>query len=117
MAESNYRDDHKTVMDALLLEMPGVKGGKAFGYPAYKINGKIFAFVGGSGIAIKLPADRVREVVGSIPHAKPFEVAEGIIWKEWVSLDHELSDGFRDDVDLLEESAQYVAAQYAADKS
>jgi hypothetical protein len=30
-------------------------GGKAFDYPAYKVNGKGFAFLGSAGAAVKLP--------------------------------------------------------------
>ena len=40
MSDHNYDLDKKAIMDELLLGMPGVKGSKAFGYPAYKVNGK-----------------------------------------------------------------------------
>lgn len=99
-------------MDDLLLPMPGVKGGKAFGYPAYKINGKVFCFVGGAGIAIKLPEKRVAELLaGGNANFSPFEVADGVIWKAWLSIDHDSPAAYAGDVELLEESMLYVAGQ------
>ena len=44
-----YREDLKPIIDELI-DRPGVKTGKSFGYPSYKApNGKIFAFVGSKG--------------------------------------------------------------------
>jgi hypothetical protein len=37
-------------MDELLLVIPGVKPGSAMGHPGYKVNGKLFAFVGIHGV-------------------------------------------------------------------
>jgi hypothetical protein len=79
MSDHTYNEAHKTVLDGLLIGMPGVKASKAFGYPAYKVHGKIFAFVVSSGIAVKLPKLRVQELVETAPEMKPFEVAEGVI--------------------------------------
>ena len=105
----NYRDDHKTVMDGLLLGMPGVKGGRAFGYPAYKIGGKVFCFVGGEGISVKLPLERVGELIASGPPFSPFEPVEGTVWKSWVSIDRADSDAYRADMAILEEAVGFVA--------
>lgn len=107
---SDYRPEHKTMMDDLLLDIPGVKGGQAFGYPAYKINGRIFAFVGGRGISIKLPKPRVEELIAEgAPQMQPCEVAEGVIWREWLIINHDDPAAYRDDLTLLEEAAAFVA--------
>ncbi len=108
MSDHNHNSEHKSVMDGLLIGMPGVKGSKAFGYPAYKVNGKVFAFVGGNGVAIKLPAARVQELIAAHDAMKPFEVADGIVWREWVSIDRPQSDDYAQDIDLFEESVQFV---------
>lgn len=104
----DYREDHKAMMDSLLLAMPGVKVGKAFGYPAYRVNGKIFVFVGGWGIALKLPAPRVQELANTALGMKPFEVVEGVVWREWLSIDRDDSADYAHDLPLLEESMGYV---------
>ena len=107
----NYRDDHKVMIDSLVLGMPGVKGSKAFGYPAYKVNGKIFAFVGGGGMILKLGERRVQEVVASRPACKVFEVTDGVYWQAWLNIDHADSEDFVGDLDLIEEAVGFVAGQ------
>lgn len=106
---ADYRETHKQVLDDLLLDIPGVIVGKAFGYPAYKIKGKVFAFVGGDGIGIKLPVAQVQTLIESHPACTPFQPAEGITWKAWVSITYTNSDDYRNDIALLEESVAFVA--------
>jgi hypothetical protein len=106
---SGYDEARKSVMDGLLVGMPGVKASKAFGYPAYKVNGKIFAFVGSKVVAIKLPKMRVQELTDAHPEMKPFEVDEGVIWREWLAIDRPDSEDYAQDIELFEESVQFVA--------
>lgn len=107
--EINYREDVRNVIDALMLDMPGVKGGNSFGFPAYKVNGKVFAFVGGNGIGLKFGEARVAEVIADHAGASPFEPVEGTVWKAWVSIDREEAEAFRDDEALLIEAMNLVA--------
>ncbi|MBZ0279096.1 MAG: MmcQ/YjbR family DNA-binding protein [Anaerolineae bacterium] len=107
--EAKYQADVKAMMDEMVLGMPGVKGGKAFGYPAYKVAGKVFAFVGGKGISLKLPEARVQELIAGAGDIKPFEVADGIVWKAWVSIEHADAAAYEQDVALIEESVGFVA--------
>jgi len=104
-----FREDHKLVIENLVSDIPGVKVGKAFGYPAFKVNGKMFAFVGGDGIGIKLPAERVQALIDSNAAFTPFEPVEGTIWREWVSITRNISEDYRQDADLLEEALLFVA--------
>lgn len=106
-----YKEENKTVVDALVLNIPGVKGGKAFGYPAYKVNGKVFAFVGEVGIALKLPEDRVVELVKDQEEIKPFEVSDGVVWKQWVYIERKNSEDYHQDLNLMEEAIAFVGAQ------
>ncbi|MFW5690868.1 MAG: hypothetical protein ACOCXZ_00090 [Chloroflexota bacterium] len=106
----DYREEVKAVVDALVLPMPGVVGGRAFGYPAYKVNRKMFMFVGGAGIGIKLGEARAAAVVAAHPAAALFQPVEGTTWKAWVSIDHADPAHYRDDIDLIEEAMQFVAS-------
>ncbi len=108
MPELNHRPEVKAFLDDLLIGMPGVKAGKSWGYPSYKINGKIFAFVGGEGIALKLPVKRVQELVAQGGCVRAFEVAEGIVWKAWVSIDRADPNDYEQDMPLFEESIAFV---------
>lgn len=107
--EVNYDLEQKAAVDELLLDMPGVKGGKAFGYPAYKVNGKVFAFVGSNGMAIKLTEKRVSELIGTHPHFQPFHVADGIVWKAWLSIQPEEPAEYAQHEALYQESLTLVA--------
>jgi len=109
MSERTYDEQRKAKIDEMLLVMPGVKAGKAFGYPAYKINGKIFAFVGSKGVAIKLPAARVKQLInGQI--MKPFEAGEGNVWPEWLSIQRDTFEDYEQDAGLFEESVEFLLA-------
>jgi hypothetical protein len=106
---TNFSAAHKAIIDDITSAMPGVKVGKAFGYPAYKVGGKVFCFIGESGIALKLPPEQVQALIVAHDTMTVFQPTEGIIWKSWVSIDRENAADHHQDVDLLEEAMQYVA--------
>ena len=109
MSEERYDPDHKAKIDDLLLVMPGVKGGKAFGYPAYKASDKVFAFVRRKEIGIKLPAARVASLIASHPDVMgTFEPGRGIVWKEWLTICRDNMQDYEQDVSLFEESVDFV---------
>ena len=110
MAESRYNEQNKEVIDELLLAIPVVTAGKAFGYPAYKVNGKVFCFVGGNGVSVKLPEQRVSQLIDSQADFHPFYPAEGILWKGWVSILLDQPDDYRQHIDIFEESVGYVGS-------
>lgn len=112
--DTNHNPQIKAMLDDLLLDMPGVTGGKAFGYPAYKINGKVFAFVGGDGIAIKLPPAQVKGLIEGGEPFHPFEPVAGTVWKSWVSIDHVDPDAYRGHVDLLEAAVAFTSDRQGA---
>lgn len=59
------------------------------------------------GVAIKLPASRVKELIDN-QSMKPFEVAEGYVWKEWLSIQRDVSEDYEQDVGLFEESVEFL---------
>ena len=109
MSEERYDLDYKARIDELLLVMPGVKGGKAFGCPAYKVNNKVFAFVRRKEIGIKLPAARVASLIAAYPDVMgTFEPGRGIVWKEWLTIRRDDVQDYEQDVSLLEEAVEFV---------
>ncbi len=108
--DTSFREDVKSTLDALLLGNPAVKDGKAFGFPAYKVGRKVFAFVGGRGVGIKLGAARVNALIDSGNAAyRVFEPQEGTVWKDWLSIDYQNADDYENDEALLLESLAFVA--------
>ncbi len=107
MAWGEYNAQVKEVLDDMLLGDPEVEPRKAFGYPAYSINGKMFACVYADGVSIKLPAERAAELVESERYAL-FEPMEGRKMREWVVVSHDDPEQLRDDAPLFKESLDYV---------
>ena len=108
MSPPAFNQNHKVVLDAILLKMPGVVAGMMFGYPAYYINKKLFACLYEEGVGIKVPAKVAESLVGKkdiirfVPKGrKPM--------KEWIQINHERSEDYRNDEEILKMSVEYVA--------
>jgi hypothetical protein len=108
MTPTVFNSKHKEVLDSVLLKMPGVVAGTMFGYPAYYINKKLFACLYEEGVGIKVPAKVADSLVGK----------KGIIsflpkgrkpMKEWIQINHERSEDYRSDEEILKISVEYVA--------
>lgn len=107
---SEFRDDVKEILDELLLGVPGVTGGQAFGYPAYKVGRKIFAFVGGSGLCIKLNEARVSELVAENDEMTIFTPDGTRMWKAWLSIDRTNADDYAQDMPLFMQAQEAIGA-------
>lgn len=84
-------DPHERFADlvALYVAVPEVtvpQGGGGFGSATLRRNGKIFAFLSKDRLIVKLPADRVRELVreGLGDH---YDGRRGRPMREWLSVD------------------------------
>jgi TfoX N-terminal domain len=86
-AEEELRERYEDLIDALVDE-PGVtpptrKSG--FGRSAIRYEGKIFAMFVRSRLVLKLPEQRVSELVAA-GHGIPFDANKGVPYREWLSL-------------------------------
>ena len=108
--ELHYQPEIKAVVDGMALGMPGVTVGSAFGHPAYKVNGKVFAVVGMNGVAIKLPKERVQALITEHPAYMTIFKPDGQrLWREWLSLELDDPQGYEQYTGLLEESVSFVS--------
>jgi len=72
-----------------LVRVPGVtppQGGRGFGRSAVRFGGKIFVMLVRGRLVLKLPAERVDELVAA-GCGDPFDANKGTPMKEWLSLD------------------------------
>lgn len=108
--DTSYREDVKAVMDEVLLALPGVTGGKAFGYPAYKFGKKVFCFVVTNGVTIKLSAPRIQALVAEQAALSVFGPTEETVWREWLLIKHTNADDYTQHLPLFEESVRLIGA-------
>jgi len=106
--DTSYREDVKALLDEILIGIPGVKASKAFGYPCYKVSGRIFCFVSGDAVQLKLPARRVESLVAEGGPYHKFGPVEGTTWREWVALEWQTPADYEQAMDLFIESIEYV---------
>ena len=83
MAEAGFAD-----LARALAGRPGVSlggGRRGFGSDALQVEGRIFAMMTGGRLVLKLPRERVAELISSRAGA-PFDAGKGRPMKEWVAL-------------------------------
>jgi hypothetical protein len=103
---SKYNPEHEKVLHKMLGDNPAAKPGKMFGYPAYKVNGKLAVGLFDTGIVAKVGPKRVGELVGK-PGIESFVPMEGRVWKDWVLL----TGNFDSNRAIFEEAVQYVLSE------
>lgn len=81
----------------------GVTSGKLFSSYGLKVNGKIFAMFGRGRLVVKLPKERVDEMVGA-GKAERFNPGHGRVMKEWAAFEGEEAQC----VELAREAYEFV---------
>jgi hypothetical protein len=108
MSPVAFNPKHKEVLDSVLMQMPGVVAGTMFGYPAYYINKKLFACLYEEGVGIKVPVKVAESLVGKKGIIR-FQPKGRKPMKEWIQINHERSEDYRMDEEILKISVEYVA--------
>ena len=102
-------ESHAAFFESLCDEYAGMSGvtvpdgGSGFGSNAIKINKSIFAMMVDGRLIVKLPAERVAELISS-GDGLPFDAGKGKPMKEWVGL----TVGADDCRELVAEAMTYV---------
>ena len=103
MSDSKYDPEHERIMRNALHNHPVAKASMMFGYPAYKVNGKLAVSLFDTGIVVKVGPERARKLVGQAG-IQGFEPMSGRMWKEWVLI----TGNFETHQVLFDEAVQYV---------
>ena len=88
-------------------------GGRGFGRGSLRYRGKIFAMFVRGQLVLKLPRDRVDELVAD-GHGVRFDANKGTPMKEWFSLDPESALGWSP---LAREALDFAALDFARSAS
>lgn len=108
VSKPTFAASHKATLDALLLTMPGVAEGKMFGYPAYYVNGRLFACIYGEGVGVKVPEPVARQLVAK-RHVVPFRPFGKPPMREWIQLNRDRSADYHKDLGILRASVEFVS--------
>lgn len=108
MSKPNNEPGRKEVLDSLLLNMPEVMEGKMFGYPAYYINGKLFACIYGEGVGLKVPEEVANKLL-SEEHIVPFQPLGKPKMREWIQINRSCSADYRKDKNIFLTAVEFVS--------
>lgn len=103
---ANFKPEHETILHDMLKDVPSARPGKMFGYPAYKVNGKLAVSLFETGIVAKVGPERTRALINQ-RGISVFEPMAGRAWKAWVLL----TDHFEQHRPIFEEAVQYVLVE------
>lgn len=93
----------RTIVRSLLTDRD-VTQAKMFGAPGLRVRGKVFATLYKGKLVLKLPSDRVRQLVAT-GHAELFDPGHGRVSREWVAVGESLT---RKWAALVREAKQFV---------
>lgn len=98
----------KSRIDAVLLQLPGVKAKKISGLDAYFVNDRMFACIGEKGVGLRLPVATATELQFSRENVAPFQLPGVSSSREWIQIDRAEAADYEKDLDLFEASLAFV---------
>lgn len=108
MPKPNNESGHKSVLDSLLLNMPSLVEGKLFGYPAYYVNGKLFACIYGEGVGLKVHEEVANKLLAE-KHIVPFQPFGKPKMREWIQINRTRSADYGKDINVFRTSVEFVS--------
>ena len=98
----------KAQIDALLLSLPGVSARKINGLDAYFVSDKMFAWISGDGVGLRLPAATVTELWFSRDNIVPFQPGGMASSREWIQINRADMADYEKDLELFQTSLEFV---------
>ena len=108
---ANFNLNHKAVLDALLLGNPLVRPGKMFGFPAYYVGKKLCNCLYEQGVGVKLPEQTASRLLAEDQHVTPFQPMGRPKMRQWIQINLERSEEYRQYQSVFDESIQYLLEQ------
>lgn len=108
MADFNPR--HKEILDDLLLQVPIVRSGKMFGFPAYYVGKKLCICLYEQGVGVKVPEATAARLLLEDAHITRFQPLGKPPMRQWVQINLECSEDYRQYWHVFDESIRHVAS-------
>ncbi len=105
---SSFNNDHKLVVDRILLSYPMVRSGKMFGYPAYYVGKKLAICHYENGVGVKLPHEKAKHLLDHDPNVISFQPLGRPKMREWIQINLSDSDKFQQYIPVFEDSIEYI---------
>ena len=98
----------KSLLDAILLKLPGVKGKKINALDAYFVNDRMFACISGEGVGLRLPVAMARDLQFSRENVVPFQPSGMPSSKEWIQINRADAAEYEKDLELFQAALDFV---------
>ena len=110
MPPSSPEPTRKSLIDALLLKLPGVTARKLNGLDAYFVSDKMFACISNEGIGLRLPVATATELQFSRQNVGSFSPGGVASTREWIQINREDAADYEKDLELFQASIDFVKA-------
>jgi hypothetical protein len=91
-------------------KIPGVREKTGVsGRPQFFAGERLFAFIAGEGVALKLPANVVQQVIDRVDYL-PFKMRNKPVLREWIRIRHDDAAAYAQDAALFRHAARFVSA-------
>ena len=102
------KNGRKALIDALLLQLPGVSARKISDLDAYFVSDKMFACISGDGVGLRLPVATATELQFSRSDVVAFQPRGMTSTREWIQIDRADAADYEKDLDLFRASLEFV---------
>ena len=106
-----FNPEHKAVLDDLLLGYSNVRAGKMFGFPAYYAGKKLCICMYELGVGVKIPEQSAKKLLEVDTNVVPFQPLGKPKMREWIQINLDHSEDYRQYMPVFEESIHHVLAQ------
>ena len=104
------KTSRKALIDAVLLQLPGVVAKKISDLDAYFVSDKMFACISGNGVGLRVPVASATELQFSRSDVVPFQPGGMSSSREWIQIDRADAADYVQDLDLFQASLEFVKA-------
>lgn len=108
MTPPAQKNGRKALIDALLLQLPGVSARKISDLDAYFVSDKMFACISGDGVGLRLPAAAATELQFSRSDVVAFQPRGMTSTREWIQIDRADAADYEKDLELFRASLEFV---------
>lgn len=98
-----------TILSSMLADIPQVQVGTHLNHTNFLVGNKVFAYIQGDGVVLKLPKEKAQELVET-EQAVPLVMGKRVM-KEWVVITHADLQAYRQDEALFKEALAFVASK------